>query len=415
MTGVRRAKCSCCGSCPDGCHVCITTTGNYDSGACIKTKTPEAYDLSPYNCGTKDFNFSFTLGNNGIGGGCTLSNANIGFSETPSYSGSDPDCSLYKAENFSWSINVSEDWSFDGLNFDYENNGWKKFEMDGGPDDCDVYLYKLGQTSVSNCCDLTGASNPSCDDCNFSSFNVSAWAVGINTESQLNPRLELVEITDTNDYTAFTITYSGDSDYVTVATADSSITFTWIGGTYDGETCTIPVINEAPIPALCINSMNKGISASNVADDFVGCCHSLKTSSTNIASGASTNIEYNKTENLFYYRFAFEYVTIAHLGTGATTAANFEDVWDGTNNCSTPVLITDFETLRFMQWDTSAQPLDMCQCVSDLPKDSYYCANDSTMVRVAYSSGSDCIVSSPINPCSGSCNCFTDNESFVWS
>jgi len=410
-----RTNCACCGDCPVNCEVCLTTTGETVGGGCGVTKPASAYDLTPYDCGSKPFNFAFTFGNNGSNPLCHQANM-TGFNETPSHTSVLGACDVYQALNWYWSITMNEDWIFNGLAFDYEASGWKKFEQDGGGDDCDNYLYKLGSTTPS-CCNIgSGKGAVSCATCGFSSFTVSAWAIGINSEGETTPRLTPVEVTDTDDYTAFTVSYQGDSDYVTVQVSVNEITFTWVGGTYDGTTCTIPITNEASIPANCINVMNKGITATNIADDFVGCCHALKIGTTNIASGGSTNVEYNKTKNTMYYRFAFEYLCLAHLGTGATRASDFEDVWDGTNSCDTPVLITPIETIRGMVWDSDDQLLDQCQCVSDLPFDQYYCANEYSLTREAYSTDpSGCIVSAPLDACGGSCNCFTTGETFEWT
>ena len=225
-----------------------------------------------------------------------------------------------------------------------------------------------------------------------------------------------IEITDTDNYTAFIVEYDGDSDYVKVKTTASTITFTWFGGTYDGETCTIPVSNKASVPVACINAMNKGITANSPTDDFVGCCHSLNINDTNITSGGSVGVDYRKIEHRFYYRFNFQYYCYAELGNGAQQPNCYNTVWSGSNNCDTACLINAIEDSRGMQWDTDDMPLEMCQCISDMPFEKYYCANEYDFTRIDYTTGiDDCIVSATINPCGGTCNCFTNEEIFRWT
>ena len=413
MTGVRRAKCSCCGTCSDGCYVCTTTTDG------CANEDPDAFDSYPHDCGAKPFTFDFTFGNNGTyGEGCCSCGSSTGFNETPSHTDSHTSCDSYTASNWGWYIDSSIDGSFTGggLNFDYEASGWKKFIVDGGGGGCDAYLYKLGTTTANDCCDCAGRCR-TCSNCNFSNFTVSAYALSTNTEGNISPSLTTVEVTDTDDYDAFEVSYEGDSDYVRVQTSASAITFTWVGGTYDGTTCTIPVKNITSVPVSCINSTNKGISATEIASGFIGCCHPLKLSDTNLTSGSSTTIQYNKTENAFYYNFKLHYICFAELGSGATNAAALEDVWDGTNECNSSVGLMGIGAFRFLTFDTEDQPLDMCQCTSELPIDSYYCANESDFSLVAYVGGDfdQCINSAAYSNCGGTCNCFTTGENLTWT
>lgn len=419
-----RGVCACCGgNCPSNCG-CDSTTRMLGTSGCLEDLTGSAdqWDSRPYDCGAKPFSFTFTFGNNG-GSSCSPCDTDL----YATYNGWDTNVPNNGAKGctasagcFGWSITATINGIFNGLDFDYEASGWKKWQAEGY-EFCDEYMYKIGYTTASDCCDDCQPRR-SCNECGYSSFLVNAYALSTDADGNTIPRLEAVEVDDADDYNALDISYFDDEDntsYVRMLTQGKSLKFEWVGGAYDGEECTIDVHDNAGNVAACINAMNKGVSAVALTNDFIGCCHRLKLQTwVNINHAGTHRVEYNKTRNKMYWKFTLGYIVFPNLGDGADHIDDWQDVWGGTNDCDTAIIIPPSETGRTIIMDSEDELLEMCQCQTDMPYDQYYCANWQTYTLTPYPTSSDCdgmVKSMGYSNCSSSAACFTWNEGLTWT
>ena len=346
------------------CAKCSIIAGN-TAGTQATTPEQAAYET---NC-KEDYTLAIggTIGHNGI-----FASSHYCASQGAFYDG------LFQlAVNHSIAFTITST----GLAFDYAGAGYTEYIYEGGAG-ATVWLKSMGQKLVAYC-----NGDPS--------VTYDFWLASVDSGGGSSLPLQSTRLVDAVDYPALTISHDGTGSPTTVNCTVSlnTIGFSFIGGTYDGQSCTLNIHNTAQKVVQCITSIGKGLTATTtvpnvlLGDSGAGYCNPMVATSGNLVS-AALDVDYNKQG--FY---AWQPRIDIYNDTGAiqTSINNYNPATS--NYVALPNELTKY-------WAYFNSPyFDLCKCHDQVVNSGTYCPNEYAYTIQNDSDPTDCVDNYPLSNC----------------
>ena len=272
---------------------------------------------------------------------------------------------------------------------DWARAGYTEYIYDGGAG-ATIWLKKIGSETYPNCDDPP----------DYAGYDF--WYTSGDTENAITAGfIGTNYIVDTTKYDALTISHDGTGSptAVNVTVQSNRITFAFVGGTYDGVSCAIPVHDYTSKVVQCINGIGRGLSAVEVTNDLLGDeplqtpnnnCHPLEVATQDLVSLPLT-VEYTKPNT--QQRWTSRLSVYSDTGQLQSQVDNYTP--DG------PYVFAPVpEAFAGALWYSDLH--DICKCYDNTVNSGLYCLNSQTWTLQngnlpsecvdEYPGGSNCIV-----------------------